>query len=224
MAHAVELIAATSPSPPLPEVEGERTTGICCVTGVETECIPRRDFLGHSFTAQSELRAPLSPLIGVGAARVMSYRPERGSSWWCDGNTFVPLRRLDVRERVLHHIEVTQWAAYATTSYKKHGALRAPVNTGSRRVWLFENALADCTDVGFVSECWQRLTTMQGYGWPRPVLEDLQPSPGLMSKLALKGWTDFERWARRYQVSGTYQFLCYLLPSQKELAGDAEQD
>jgi hypothetical protein len=224
MDHAVELLGASKASPPLQDVDGDRVFGICCITGKETECVDRGAFLGKSFTAQSELRAPMSPLIGVTAARVLSYRPERGSSWWCDGKMFVPLRRVDVRERVLCPIGADRWAGYATTSYKKHGALRAPVNTGKRRVWLFENVLADLSDEAWAFECWKRLTDMQLAGWPRPVLEDLDPSPGMMIKLALKGWTEFERWARRYRESGAYQFLCYLLPSQKELAGDAEQD
>jgi hypothetical protein len=218
MAHAVELIAAC-----LPAVEQSTERGICCVTGSEADCIPRGDVFGKSFTAQSELLAPLSPLIGVAAARALSHRPERSSSWWCDGRVFVPLRRTDVRERVLNHVEAAQWCGYATTSYKKHGSLRAPVNTGRRRVWLFESVFADCSDVVWIADCWERLTDMQSEGWPRPVLEDLDPSPGMLAKLSVRDWLPFERWARRYQSAGAYKFLCYLLPSQKELKGDAEE-
>jgi hypothetical protein len=217
MDHATDLIAAC-----LPNSEQITVRGICCVTGRETDCIPRGDAFGKSFTAQAELRAPTSALIGVAAARALSYRPERSSSWWCDGKTFVPLVRADVRERVLRHVDADRWAGYATTSYKKHGALRAPVNTSSRRVWLFENMLADMSDATFVEECWGRLTEMQKAGWVRPVLESLDPSPGLLAKLGALWWMKFEQWARPFAKGQTYQFLCYLLPSQKDLAGDKQ--
>lgn len=217
MSHAVELIAnAISPvEAPAPEVPSAH--GICCVTGAETECVPRATVMDNGFTGQALLRAPLSPWVSVVAARTLRYRPERSSSWWCDGSRFVALRRPDVRRLVIEEPPTaTRWVGYVTTSYKKHGALTAPVNVSPRAVWMFELVLADCSDRAWLAEAWARLRAMQDAGWPRPVLETLMPASGLLTRLDWRVWDDFERWARPHAQGGRYRLLCYLLPSRDE--------
>lgn len=214
--HAVDLIASAIGIATFGAEGGE--TGICCVTGEVTECIPRDLLLGRSFTAQALLRAPGSNRLGMKAATTLRHKPARNSSWWCDGESFIPLRRVNVREMVLRPRLAPAWAGYATTSYKKHGALLAPVNTGTRAMWLFETSIVDCQP-GATVEAWARLREMQDAGWPRPVLEDLDPSPWLLAKLDSRAWMRFESWARPRMLSPLYRFLCYLLPSKNELEG-----
>lgn len=220
--HAVTLLASslTELEAPTPKAE---SAGICCVTGEPQAAMARADILGKSFTNQAVLRAPMSPLIGIDAARVLRFGPARKGSWICDGETFTPLRRQAVRTRVLGGVTAPRWAGYITTSYKKHGALLAPVNTGGSQRWLFETEIADCSDRASIADAWERLRAMREAGWPRPVLEDLSPSPWLLGKLGPLGWLSFERWARPHFRGVTYRLLCYLLPSQEEIDG-AEQD
>jgi len=225
MNHAVELIASALSLDTAPRPEGDVTRGVCCVTGVETECLPRKLVMDKGFTGQALLRAPLSPWLSVAAARVLRYRPERSSSWWCNGQAFVALRRPDVRRLVIDEPPTAaRWAGYVTTSYKKHGSLTTPVNTVSRAVWMFEQIPADCSDRAWVNDAWARLRAMQDAGWPRPVLEDLRPSAWLLGKLGWPPWRDFEAWARPHVEGGRYRLLCYLLPSKEELALASEPE
>jgi hypothetical protein len=110
-----------------------------------------------------------------------------------------------------------QWVGYATTSYKKHGSLKTPVNTGKRRVWLFETRLVDCTDMATVLEWWAILNSALLREFGRQILETLDCPQHVMKKCGLTKWLAFEKWARPRYKSALYAFLCYLLPSQKEL-------
>jgi hypothetical protein len=215
--HAVALLASALSLNAAPGPETAPTRAVCCVTGLEGPCVPRGAVMDNGFTQQAQLRAPLSPWLSVDAARVLRYRPERSSSWWCDGATFLPLRRPDVRRFVIEAPPTSvRWAGYVTTSYKKHGAFGAPVNVEGRAVWLFETRLADCSDRSTVVETWARLRAMQDAGCPRPVLETLDASPWLIGKLGAARWLAFERWARPRVQGGLYQLCSYLLPSKDE--------
>lgn len=222
MSHAVELIAGALSLDEAPMPASASSRGVCCVTGAETDCVPRASIMDNGFTGQALLRAPLSPWLSVAAARTLRYRPERSSSWWCDGAGFVALRRPDVRRLVIDEpTTATRWAGYVTTSYKKHGSLTAPVNVSPRAVWMFEQIAADMTDRGWAEDAWTRLRAMQDAGWPRPVLEDLNPSPWLLSKCGWPTWRDFAAWAQPHVAGGRYRLLCYLLPSKDELTAAA---
>lgn len=108
------------------------------------------------------------------------------------------------------------WAGYVTTSYKKHGALRALVNHNSTQRWLFEMDVVDCSDRAKVADWWERLRSTRVAGIPRPVIETLDCSVHLMSKHAAL-WREFERWARPRVNAPLYRLLTYLLPSEEEL-------
>ncbi len=220
--HPVNLIArALSPDDPdRPASPDGIALGTCCVTGEECNTVPRRAVLGRSFTDGATLAAPASPRIGLDAYTALRYKWERMSSWRCDGETFLRLDRLGVRNAVLNPVPVPRrpWAGYATTSYKKHGALRAPVNDATSAVWLFESRLVDCSDPRRVQAWWQCLIGAQRRGFSRPVLETLDCPPVLLRQGGLREWLAFERWARPRYRSALYAFLCYLLPSKKELA------
>ena len=223
---AVDLLARSLPYVDPPEIP-ER--GICCVSGEETDTINRKHAILVSFTSIDILRAPGSDRVGIAAWRVMTHtsankdstkrdtRPLQQSHWICDGEKIEYLDRQGVRRYVIDGVPFGRWAGYATTSYKKHGSLLAPVNTGGRQSWLWEMRQVDCSDRGQVAETWRRLRNAQDAGIHRPIIESLDPSPGYIPKIGWSIWRDFESWARPRRLSSLYQFLTFLLPSKEEL-------
>ena len=202
--------------------------GLCCVTGDACETIARKHLLGPSFTDLELLVLPDSDRIGVhvwdaftagelrdGKAR--RYCPERMSSWRCTADQFEPLTRQGVRDAVFGATPNTPWAGYATTSYKKHGGLRAPVNTGSSNVWLWESVRVDCSDREALQGMWDALRRYQDAGIPRPVLETGDLEPHLVGKIGVDVALEYQRWATPRIESALYQFCVYLLPSADEL-------
>lgn len=219
--HALSLIAEAIPEgerEPLPSAPVE---GICCITGEPAPCVPRKDLLGKSFTDQHLLRAPESPLVSVAAWTAIKYRPERASSWLCDGTTFRKLARQDVRALVLDGVDAPRWAGYVTTRYKKHGGLRAPVNSRGRQVWLFEMLLVDCSDRARVAGWWGVMTQAQRDGISRRSMEERGMPPGIQAKIGIDVWERFRVWARDKWESPLFSLLCYLLPSQEEMKAEA---
>ncbi|MGH8019573.1 MAG: hypothetical protein ACREIA_15090, partial [Opitutaceae bacterium] len=190
----IDLIAAALPPESPPETPRE---GVCCVTGETGPTIARAHALKPSFTNLDLLRAPRSDRASVAAWRVLNHAPVRQSLWLCDGRELRLLKRTDVRPLVLEGVPgAYPWAGYATTSYKKHGALRAPVNTGSSQRWLFEMRVVDCSDRAAVAATWARLRAAQQAGIPRPLIECLDVSPGHMARIGWRAWREFEAWAR----------------------------
>jgi hypothetical protein len=211
---AIDLIAAALPPESPPETPEE---GVCCVTGATCATVHRKHVIKPSFTNLDLLRAPDSDRAGVAAWRVMNHTPARQSLWLCDGTERQLLKRMDARALVLGGVDAAQWAGYVTTSYKKHGALRAPVNSGGRQVWLFEMRVVDCSARADVADAWARLRAAQDAGIPRPLIEHLDIAPGYMGKIGWRVWREFDTWARPRMHSPLYDFLTYLLPSQEEL-------
>ncbi|SLM15284.1 hypothetical protein SPIROBIBN47_410018 [uncultured spirochete] len=225
--HAINLIAQSvrTLAPALPCDPIEAT---CAVTGQVCPCLPRREVLGDSFTNIDCLRAPESEFVGVDVyiAWFFGYKttedkkrlkcPERMASWICDGNEFRELSRIEIREMVLNGIPYKQWAAYVTTSYKKHGSLWARVNIGPRGIWRFEMIDADCRDENKTREYWNRMNAAVNAGIGRGIIETLDMPPYLTMKVGMKTWIEYEKWAKPIYQSGLYQFLAYLLPSAEE--------
>lgn len=213
-----------------PSLPCEPTLGMCCITGDVGPCIPREHLIKRgTFCDQDKLAAPLSQSVSVEAWSAWRYgsraegkkkdmRPECNQSWWCDGKEFRVLRRLDVRELVLGGSPSVPWAAWVTTSYKKHGSLRAVVNGGRRGTVAFDDALVDCSDGVKVAERWTRMDAAVRVGLGRKVIETLNCPAWVMGKVGLRTWMDFERWARRVQRTPLYSLLCYLLPSKEEIS------
>jgi hypothetical protein len=206
------------------------TEGLCCVLGTREPCIDRGHAIKQSFTNLDLLRAPDSDQVSVRAWRVLTHSeaaaegkkrdtlPLMQSSWIVSDEGFQRLDRQGVRSLVIEGIRAQKWAAYATTSYKKHGCLRAPANSNGSQRWLFELDVVDCSDRVKVAEWWERLRSARESGIPRPVIEALDCSVHLMGKhFAL--WREFESWARTRWQSPLYRFLTYLLPSEEEIHG-----
>lgn len=211
---AIDLIAAALPQETPPESPAE---GVCCVTGAICLTIDRKHVIKPSFTNLDLLHAPMSNRAGVAAWRVMNYAPARQSLWFCDGKELRLIKRIDVRSLVLTGVDAPRWAGYVTTNYKKHGALRAPINVNGQQVWLFEMLLVDCSDRAAVADVWGRLRSAQDAGIPRPLIETLDIAPSYMAKIDWRLWRDFESWAHQRMNSPLYKFLTYLLPSKEEL-------
>lgn len=217
--HPITVIAsAIQQDPECPPVEWATEAGICAVTGmVEAATIPRKLLLGPSFTDGALLAAPGSDRVSVAAYKALRFKWERMSSWICDGETFVRLDRQGVRAAVFAEPPVRPWCGYATTSYKKHGAIRTKVNGPGRRIWLFETRLVDCSDMAETLAVWNKLNAALRLGFGRPALEAVECPPWLMAKVGIDAWRDFEAWALPLKQSALYAFMCYLLPSQEEL-------
>lgn len=209
------------------------TEGVCCVLGTIEPCIDRSHAVKPSFTNLDLLRAPNSDRVSVRAWRALTHSvpaaegkkrdtfPLMQSSWVCDGKNVIYLNRQAVRSLVLDGVSADRWCGYVTTSYKKHGCLRAPVNRGGSQRWLFELNVVDCSDRSKVADWWERLRTTREAGIRRPVIETLDCSVQLMAKHLLV-WRGFEPWARTRHQSPLYRFLTYLLPSQEELNGQQD--
>lgn len=225
---AIELLAAAIPVRPPPDEPAE---GLCCVLGTTEPTVARKHAIKPSFTNLDLLRAPDSDRVSVRAWSVMTYMTEPGegkkrggqpliqSAWIVTRDELRYLNRLDVRRLVIEGtMPAGPWAAYATTSYKKHGSLRAPVNTGGARRWLFELDVVDCSNRERVGTWWSRLHEARVAGIPRSVLETLDIGLPLLRK-HMRLWREFELWARSAYRSRLYRFLCYLLPGQEELKG-----
>jgi hypothetical protein len=223
IARAVEASASAIPYKPV--------NAICAITGQAGPCIPRKEVLGDSFTNLDALRAPESEFVGVDAFVAWSYGykgredakrlkfPERMSCWICDGHVFRELSRIEIRELVLHGVPYAQWAAYVTTSYKKHGSLWARVNTGTSGIWRFEMVDADCRNETKVREYWERMNAALNAGIWRSIIETLDIAPFILRRVGIKTWTEYERWAKPIYQSGLYRFVSYLLPSAEEREG-----
>lgn len=212
---AIELLAQHLPPLDPPEPASD---GVCCLLGMREPCIARKHAIKPSFTNLDFLRAPDSDCVSVRAWRVMTEPAQRQSSWICDAQGFRKIDRLGVRRLVIDEPPTAPWSGYATTSYKKHGALRAPLNHGDSRRWLFELDIVDCSDSAKVADWWERLRSTRVAGIPRPVIETLDCSVHLMSKHAAL-WREFEAWARPKVNAPLFRFLVYLLPSEEEIRG-----
>jgi hypothetical protein len=220
--HPVNLIAKAIPKEKLPQ---EPIEGVCCVTGQTCLTLPRTLAIGKAFTNLDLLLAPESPRIGVEAYAALKYKWERMSCWLCDGAEF---KRFDIksdrpllRSMVLNGVDRSLWSGYITTSYHKHGALRAVVNIQRFGTWLFETDRVDCSDRGKVNNWYRCLNEALRGGIGRSIIESLDCPPFVLGKIGVSRWLSFEQWAKPKYQSPLYQFLCYLLPSQEELKREA---
>lgn len=223
--RAIELLYSALPPRDPPEAPAD---GFCCVLGTREPTIARKHAIKPSFTNLDLLLAPDSERISVRAWRVLTHsEPAKEGkkrdtfplmqSSWIVGEDLRLLDRQAVRSCVIEAMRPQGvWTGYVTTSYKKHGCLRAPVNRNGSARWLFELDVVDCSDQAKVLEWWDIIRHVRVSGIPRPVIETLDCSVHLMSKHP-KLLADFERWAREKVNSPLYRFLCYLLPSEEEI-------
>jgi len=229
MSSAAELVTSAllplTERVPLPQ---DPVCGVCAVTGKEGLCIRRKDAIGGNFTTQGIFAAPNSDLVGVETYQALKWKWQRMSSWICDGRQFVKLRRPDVRRAVLEGPDgffapgLERWAAYCTTSYKKHGILVARVNAYPQHaLWAFDDMLVDCSDHAAVVAMYDRLCGYLESGIGRPELESRHPNVATIKRCGIETWLEFARWSADKWRSSLYRFACYLLPSIEERKGNA---
>lgn len=225
---AIELLydALTPREPPEPPAEG-----VCCVLGTREPTIARKHAIKPSFTNLDVLRAPDSDRVSVRAWRVLTHSEPAAEgkkrdtfplmqSSWIVSEELQLLDRKSVRRCVIEGMTpLDAWAGYVTTSYKKHGCLRTPVNRNGSHRWLFELDVVDCSDREQVADWWTRLRHARVSGIPRPVIETLDIGVPLFSKHRAL-WQEFEPWARTRYQSPLYRFLTYLLPSEDEVKAE----
>ena len=232
--HATDLIAACltdDQKEPLPEAA---QTGVCCVSGATTETIARKHLFGSNFCDMNILACPDSNRVGVnvwyalqfgaygvdaesGEAKKRKKKPEMQACWWTDGVTFREIGKAQIRELVLRGTTSKYWAGWVTTSYKKHGALRSPVNNTPFGIWGFDDLLVRANNQAVVLDMWRKLRDAQNNGISRTGIETLEIPIPVMLNVGMAFCNDFLTWARSRYQSPLYQFLTYLLPSQDEI-------
>ena len=224
--HAVNLISSAVRGKGDFDIPVDISYGVCAVTGQYGPCLPRGYVIPSSNCDQPWFAAPQSNLVGVDVWIAWNYgylkdgskrktRFERQSCWWCDGREFKQIKRLDIRRLVLDGSPSSPWSMWVTTSYKKHGSIRAPVNIGRRGVVAFEERIVDVSDEGRVHRWWNTLLCIRKRGVSRFNIELLE-CPRL-DVIGIGEWIDFDRWARPRYKSALYALLCYLLPSNEEI-------
>lgn len=225
--HATTLISNALRGAGVAPAAPATTRAICCLTGVETDCIPRSDLIGPSFTDTHAFLAPSSRWIGVdvfiawrygirGEGKKRDMRPEANQCWFATSDKFEIVKKPEIREVVLDGSPDTPWSLWVTTSYKKHGSLRAPVNSGWRGFVGFDELVVDCRNQFNVWALWQYLNEALEDGISRTVIETLDCPVHQMRKVGIRRWQEFEFWARPIYQGGLYKLLTYLLPSKEE--------
>jgi hypothetical protein len=201
--------------------------GMCCVTGEYTDTIPRKKILGTSFCDANLFVAPDSNRIGVKVWQVFMFgepspgkkrikKPEMQACWFCDRNRFVEVKKPAIRKIVLKGVNDKAWACWVTTSYKKHGSLRSPVNKKKFGRIGFDEIIVD-TDTPLRTEIWTKLREAQNIGIGKPALKALDMPIGFIGKIGVKVWLEYKSWALSLYQSSLYKLLWELLPSQAEL-------
>ena len=132
------------------------------------------------------------------------------------------MKRVEIREIVLNGSPTLPWAMWVTTSYKKHGSLLARVNHSVYGMVAFDELLVDTRRELITLEWWGVMTAAQRAGITRTMQENVACAPGLLERIGLQKWMEFEQWARPRAGSPLYRLLCYLLPSQKELQDEPQ--
>lgn len=206
------------------ETPAETKPGLCCLSGIECECVDMKDVLGKSFTNYDLLKAPQSKMISADAYTSLTFKWERMSCWIVSNGVF---KRLDmkidkelVRNIVYNGCESPSWMSYITTRYKKHGLLHCVVNKSGRGIIRFEGQNADCRNGELVNSLNNSMQEMIRLGFGRTVLETLDCPSYILREKDINQWLDFVSFAQKHRDSGLYQLLCYLLPTQEELKAE----
>jgi len=229
--NSIDVIYSALPLVDPPE---EPTEGVCCVTGEKTMTVSRALGIKPTFTNLDILKAPSSDRIGIKAFAVITYSfqtegkkvdlaPLRQSHWLARVGCIEYLKKKsEIRPYALgEKTPEGEWCMYVTTSYKKYGALFAPVNAKNRdRRILFEQQVIDLSP-NYISDWWIRLRKAQDIGIPRPVIETGDGNPAVIKKVGIKEWEEFYMFSHDKIKNRLYQFLVYLLPSQEELKGES---
>jgi hypothetical protein len=226
--HPVDLIANAIRNEVDIYIPAKTDPGICCVTGIECQTIPKKEIISSNFTNYDLLKSPGSDRIGVAAAISLKYRPER-SSWFVSEKEFVTFNKKRFRDMFLNGVKNSKkWAIYITTSYKKHGALVTKLNgrgiaKGKMKkygTWRFEQLNVDASN-GKINRSWyDKIFEALKAGIGRSIIESLNCPSYLIKKIGLKEWMKFEKWARDKYQSPLYKLCCYLLPSQEDLKNE----
>jgi hypothetical protein len=227
--HTVELLAQAIPAADREPPPVTPQPGVCCITGKSSgDTIPRKKLLSSNFSDTNLLAAPDSDRVGLPAWYSWRYgyladptkkrkkKPEMMACWWCDGEQFKEVGKVEIRDLVLNGTSAKRWAGWVTTTYKKHGSLRSPVNGRPYGIWGFDDLLVDASNITTVAEYWRIMREAQDAGIWRTAIKTLDAPTGMIRKAGAV-WQPFYRWAQTRYQSPLYHFLEYLLPSQEEL-------
>ncbi len=194
--------------------------GICAVTGEKCLCVPRKKLFSSNFTEQPILQCTTSQFVGIEVYQALKYKKTRMSSWIAYQGELRLLKRIDVRPLVLSGAGADLWAGWVTTTYKKHGATRARLNSTGQAIWAFDEMLIDCSDLKEINGIYNQLVVYLRKGFSRTALESLNCPSFVVRRASLREWLELIEWARPLYKSNLYKFLCYLLPSQDELKAE----
>lgn len=204
------------------ELKHEPYEATCALTGETRQCVPIKDCVSSNFTEWDVLTDPETEMMCVEAYYALKFRWERFSSWLCSRGKFVRVDKDIIRDVLFNGFADAPWSMFITTSYKKHGALRCPVNTGNHGYIGFDEAVIDCRDSDYCVEVYDHVFAAFARGANRNDLESLRPSKWTLKALGIKGWQEYKAWAEDKVESSLYRLCVYLLPPRKELE-DAEQ-
>lgn len=227
--HTVDLIAealSQEQKCKLPETPKEN---ICCVTGDYVQTISKKHLFGSSFCDHQLLKVPTSDYVGINAWYAFKYgylsdpqkkklkTPETQSCWFADGKTFKEFKKIEIRKLFLFGSPNTPWACWVTTSYKKHGALRAPINYNLHGRIGFDDLIVNGNDLKKKIHIWEKLREAQMLGISKNTMSTLDISIYELQKIGVGKCKTFLSWANSWYHSPLYLLLCYLLPSKEEI-------
>lgn len=240
--HTIHFLASAIPNDWKDPLPCEPAEGVCCFTGETCLTIPRTKLLTSTFTDHLAYAAPTSDRVSVdawnvfkagyystdtetGALKERKKKVETMSCWWTNGKSWeieIDRNKQRIRE-LLFTPPASQWAAYITKTYKKHGSLRSPVNSAPFGRWGFDDQVVDASSRDRVCEWWKHIRTAQEQGIPRPLIESVNEWGGIHHDL-LTVWFQYVAWARSRRNDPLYAFLCYLMPSKEELKNGYTDD
>jgi len=213
--NAFEVFAASVKGEvQIPEKQYE---DICTFTGEKALCVERKELIGKSFCNIDLLKAPRSKSVSVSAYIALKYKWQRMSCWYVNGSSFAKIDRAAIKQKILNAEYDAQWCAFITTSYKKHGVIRTPVNSGDKAIWCLDETLVDCSDNAKVLSWHKRLLSAINSGIGRNVMLTLQPKPFILKMVGAQKWIEFEKWARPKYRSPLYKLMVYIMPTIAEL-------
>jgi len=232
--HMINLVASAFPHGWISGLTSHATEhGVCCVTGEYCETIPRKSVITSSFGDTDRLIAPYSNRISLdayiafkggyfganedGSPKKIRKKPESMSCWWCDGNRFEELDKAGIRKKLFVGSQGACWGGYVTTSYKKHGSLRAPINIEAFGAWAFNDNLAYMVCPEENRWIWSILREAQAKGVSRNFLAGEDMTMKCVEGQELSYIIRLESFIKGWMYSHRYQLLCYLLPSKQEI-------
>lgn len=223
---AISMLAQAIPKSERAELPCDPVAGVCAVTGLPGQVLPREKCIPETFNNQDLFMASAHPWIGVDAFQVLKHKHLRTRSWMVSGARpkLTWLTRDLARPMILGKWPASPWGAYVTFAGKKHGALRVVVNEGRCAHWTVEEQQADCTSIPLCRKIYERMEEAQEHGVGKGAMISLDVSAKAMAKIGPAFWLVFRQWAQIYAQSGMWRLLVWLLPSAEAKEGIEDEN